>query len=138
MGLVPPCLDLLAKGVGPGISTSTQFLSFLTSLESLSIISHLSPVLIFHLHFKYREYIAGAMVGAIVAAVSPAGSVFAVRVWVGDTRNSCLGMIRGLGSWVFYFSCGCDKPGQHLLHYHSWLGSTIIKGPESRPPVDQN
>ena len=46
----------LAQAVDPGI-TSTQFLSFLTSLESLSIISHLSPVLIFHLHFKYREYI---------------------------------------------------------------------------------
>lgn len=40
----------LAKALGPGV-TSTQFLPFLSNLESLCIMSHLSPVLIFHLHF---------------------------------------------------------------------------------------
>ena len=50
-----------------------------------------------------------------------------LEVGVGDTRNSCLGMIRGWAQGFLLQLCDVTSSGQHSLHYHSWLGSTMIK-----------
>lgn len=91
MSLVIPLLVSLANAVGPAF-TSILALPFLSSPESLSIISHLSLILVFHLCFKYTEYTA------MLAPVSPVSSVFAIGGGNGCGGERHLWHDQGLGS----------------------------------------